>query len=54
MTREELEQAIYNLVSSDMEIAIFNTDEEIRRTIKLATYEQLMDFWMEAKEEGFV
>ena len=54
MSREELEKAIYNLVSNDNEIMSMNTDEDIRRTLRLATLTQLCEFWEEAKEAGFV
>lgn len=44
MTREELEQAVYDIVSSDMSIVLFHSDEWIRARLREATDDDLMEY----------
>lgn len=44
MSREELEKAVYDIVSNDMQVCLFESDDWIRRQIKKATYEDLIEY----------
>ena len=54
MTREDLENAVIDLVSHDMEVVFTYSDDEIRQTAKDATDDQLLEFWQDAKDNGLV